>query len=101
MRSMSRRRVLLAAALLGSGLTGALAQDKTPVKLGAIEILTGRTAATGSRSSAASTSRSPTSTRPAGVLGGRPLALAYEDSAGAKEQALNAARKLIGATRSR
>ncbi len=64
MRSMSRR-VLLAAALLGSGLTGALAQDKTPVKLGAIEILTGRTAATGSRSSAASTSRSPTSTRPA------------------------------------
>jgi branched-chain amino acid transport system substrate-binding protein len=31
-----------------------------------------------------------------GVLGGRPIAIAYEDSAGNKDQAMNAARKLIG-----
>ena len=32
-----------------------------------------------------------------GVLGGRPLAISYEDSAGDKDQAINAARQLIGA----
>jgi branched-chain amino acid transport system substrate-binding protein len=32
-----------------------------------------------------------------GVLGGRPLAILYEDSAGNKDQAVNAVRKLIGA----
>ena len=31
-----------------------------------------------------------------GVLGGRPLRILFEDSAGQKEQAINAARKLIG-----
>ena len=31
-----------------------------------------------------------------GVLGGRPLRILFEDSAGLKEQAINAARKLIG-----
>ncbi|MEI7610500.1 MAG: ABC transporter substrate-binding protein, partial [Rhodospirillaceae bacterium] len=31
-----------------------------------------------------------------GVLSGRPLRILFEDSAGQKEQAINAARKLIG-----
>lgn len=95
MRSMSRR-VVLAAALLASTVAGAQAQDKTPVKLGAIEILTGPNSRYGIAIQRGFDLALADINKAGGVLGGRPLSLAYEDSAGAKEQALNAARKLIG-----
>ena len=97
MRVLSK--LMLAAAMLAGAVAGAQAQDKTPVKLGAIEILTGPNSRYGIAIQRGFDLALADINKAGGVLGGRPLALAYEDSAGAKEQALNAARKLIGRDR--
>ncbi|GJE04495.1 ABC transporter substrate-binding protein [Methylobacterium isbiliense] len=97
MRVLSK--LMLAAAMLAGTVAGANAQDKTPVKLGAIEILTGPNSRYGIAIQRGFDLALADINKAGGVLGGRPLALAYEDSAGAKEQALNAARKLIGRDR--
>src|SRR5579871_4877964 len=72
------------------------AQSKEPVTIGAIEILTGPNNRYGIAIKNGF-DLALTEVNKAGVLGGRPLDIAYEDSAGAKEQAINAARQLIGA----
>jgi len=83
----------LTAALIGV----AIAQDaKEPVKIGAIEVLTGPNNRYGVPAQRAFDLAVDEINKAAGVLGGRPLAIAYEDSAGNKDQAMNAARKLIG-----
>lgn len=82
-----------AAALIGV----AVAQDsKEPIKLGAIEVLTGPNNRYGIPAQRAFDLAIEEINKAGGVLGGRPLAIAYEDSAGNKDQAMNAARKLIG-----
>ncbi|WP_407527636.1 ABC transporter substrate-binding protein [Methylobacterium oryzisoli] len=97
MRVLSK--LMMAAAMLAGAVAGANAQDKTPVKLGAIEILTGPNSRYGIAIQRGFDLALADINKAGGVLGGRPLALAYEDSAGSKEQALNAARKLIGRDR--
>ena len=84
-------RTVLAALLLASG--AAAAQE--PVPLGAIEILSGPNAAYGN-AIRDGLQLALAEVNQKGVLGGRPIALAIEDSAGNKDQAINAARKLIG-----
>ena len=88
------RRHLLAAATLLAG-TAAFAQAQT-VPLGAVEILSG-----GPNSAYGIAIRNGLELglgeiNGAGVLGGRKIALTVEDSAGTKEGAINATRKLIG-----
>ncbi len=70
----------------------ALAQ---PVPVGAIEILSGPAAAYGTAIRAGLELALDRINRK-GVLGGRKIALQVEDSGGAKDQAINAARRLIG-----
>ncbi|HVB88728.1 MAG TPA: ABC transporter substrate-binding protein [Beijerinckiaceae bacterium] len=75
----------------------AAAQTKQPVTIGAIEILSGPNSKYGvSIKNGFDLALAKVNTS-GGVLGGRPLAIDYEDSAGSKDQALNAARELIGA----
>jgi branched-chain amino acid transport system substrate-binding protein len=82
-----------AAALIGV----AVAQNsKEPIKLGAIEVLTGPNNRYGIPAQRAFDLAVEEINKAGGVLGGRPLTVAYEDSAGNKDQAMNAARKLIG-----
>lgn len=94
---MFRRTMLAAAAMAGMGLaTDARAQ--APVQLGAIEILSGPNAAYGT-AIRAGLELALDEVNAKGVLGGRKINLTVEDSAGHKEQAINAARKLIGRDR--
>ncbi|WP_395697702.1 ABC transporter substrate-binding protein [Methylocella sp.] len=88
--SVTRLFVLLALLL---GATTARAQE--PIKIGAIEILSGPNAKYGSAIRQGFDLALEEVNRAGGVRG-RPLELAYEDSAGSKEQAINAARQLIG-----
>ena len=89
------RRTMLAATLL-AGLTGAVrAQPSGPVQVGAIEILSGPSAAYGTAIKAG-LELALDEVNAKGVLGGRKIALTVEDSAANKDQAINAARKLIG-----
>jgi branched-chain amino acid transport system substrate-binding protein len=92
--------LLLGAQLVGAQLVGvqpALAQSgKEPVTLGAIEILTGPNARYGVAIKAGFELAADEINKAGGVLGGRPLAIVFEDSAGNKDTAINAARKLIG-----
>ncbi len=81
---------LLFAPLLAAG---ALAQE--PVQLGSIEILSGPNAAYGTAIKAG-LDLALGEVNEKGVLGGRKITLTIEDSAGNKDQAINAARKLIG-----
>lgn len=74
-----------------------LAQSKDPVTIGAIEILSGPNNKYGVAIKNGFDLALEEVNKAGGVLGGRPLAIAYEDSAGNKEQAINAARQLIGA----
>jgi branched-chain amino acid transport system substrate-binding protein len=74
----------------------ALAQSKEPVTIGAIEILTGPNNKYGIAIKNGFDLALDSVNKNGGVLGGRPLAIAYEDSAGNKDQAINAARQLIG-----
>src|SRR5271165_1799417 len=75
----------------------ASAQTKPPVTIGAIEILTGPNNKYGLAIQNGFNLALDEVNKAGGVLGGSPLEIAYEDSAGNKEQALNAARQLIGA----
>lgn len=93
---MFRRTILAAtamAALVGAGLPRAHAADTVPV--GAVEILTGPNSAYGIAIKAG-LDLALDEINKKGVLGGRKIALTIEDSAGNKDQAINAARKLIG-----
>lgn len=88
--------VSLTALVMGLAAAGAaFAQSKEPVHIGSIEILTGPN----NRYGLAIQRGFDLATEDVnkhGILGGRPIAITYEDSAGNKDQALNAARKLIG-----
>ena len=94
------RRTMLAATL-GAGLAPlaafapAFAQGAGPVQVGAIEILSGPNAAYGV-AIRAGLELALAEINQKGVLGGRKIDLTVEDSAGNKDQAINAARKLIG-----
>ena len=85
--------LLLVAAL---GAAPAAAQSKDPVQIGAIEILTGPNNRYGIAIQRGFDLAVEDVNKAGGVLGGRPIAITYEDSAGNKDQAINAARKLIG-----
>src|SRR6516165_6596137 len=73
----------------------ASAQAKEPVTIGAIEILTGPNNKYGIAIKNGFDLALEEVNKAGGVLG-RPLAIAYEDSAGSKDQAMNAVRSLIG-----
>ena len=83
---------ILATALLIAGLQSARAQD---VPLGAVEILTGPAAAYGI-AIRNGFELALDDVNKQGVLGGRKIKLTVEDSAGNKDQAINAARLLVG-----
>jgi len=85
--------VALTAALIGAA---AAQETKEPIKLGAIEVLTGPNNRYGIPAQRAFDLAVGEINKSGGVLGGRPIAIAYEDSAGNKDQAMNAARKLVG-----
>ena len=90
-------RIALVGAFAAAFIGVAVAQDsKEPIKLGAIEVLTGPNNRYGLPAQRAFDLAVDEINKAGGVLGGRPLAIAYEDSAGNKDQAMNAARKLIG-----
>ncbi len=91
---MLRRHLLAAAALLPFAATGAWAQASGPIQIGAIEILSGPNAAYGT-AIRAGLELALEEVNAKGTLG-RPIALTIEDSAGNKDQAINAARKLVG-----
>ena len=94
---MHRRTLLAAAASLpAAALAGpASAQASGPVQVGAIEILSGPNAAYGT-AIRAGLELALEEINGKGVLGGRKINLTIEDSAANKDQAINAARKLIG-----
>ncbi len=93
---MHRRTLLAAAAAISAGAAlPAWAQASGPVQVGAIEILSGPNAAYGT-AIRAGLELALDEVNAKGVLGGRKINLIIEDSAGNKDQAINAARKLIG-----
>jgi branched-chain amino acid transport system substrate-binding protein len=94
---MTLKLVRALASLAFAIATPGLAQNKEPVTIGAIEILTGPNNKYGLAIKNGFDLALAEVNEAGGVLGGRPLAIAYEDSAGNKEQAINAARQLIGA----
>lgn len=79
----------LVAAVPGTG------RAADPVKVGAVEALSGPAAKYGTAIRDGFVLAAAAINAKGGVLGGRPLQLVFEDSAGNKEQALNAVRKLI------
>ena len=92
---MGARRCFLgtaAALLLAAGVVRA---EEPAVPLGAIEVLSGPNAAYGTAIKAG-LDLALAEVNAKGVLGGRKIALIVEDSAANKDQAINAARKLIG-----
>ena len=91
---MFRRTMLAATLLTGLGFA-ASAQSTGPVQVGAIEILSGPNAAYGTAIKAG-LELALADINQKGVLGGRKIELTVEDSAANKDQAINAARKLIG-----
>jgi branched-chain amino acid transport system substrate-binding protein len=95
---MLKKLTALAALPLAASIwsAAALAQSKEPVTIGAIEILTGPNNKYGIAIKNGFDLALDSVNKNGGVLGGRPLAIAYEDSAGNKDQAINAARQLIG-----
>lgn len=84
---------LFAAAALAAALIAPAARAQ--VQVGAVEILTGPAAAYGIAIKAGLELALDTINQK-GVLGGQKIVLTVEDSAGNKDQAINAARKLIG-----
>ncbi len=91
---MKRRTLLTTAALLAAA-PRAFAEGGGPFAIGAVEILTGPNAAYGIAIKAGLELALETINKK-GVAGGRFINLTVEDSAGNKDQAINAARKLIG-----
>ena len=94
---MFRRQLLWAAALLAAP-AAAFAQASGPIQVGAIEILSGPNAAYGT-AIRAGLELALEEINQKGVLSGRKIQLTVEDSAGNKDQAINAARKLVGRDR--
>ena len=90
---MNRRH--LVAALAGALALVGTARAQEAVQLGSIEILSGPNAAYGTAIKAGM-ELALDEVNAKGVLGGRKITLTVEDSAGNKDQAINAARKLIG-----
>ena len=88
------RRSLLAAAVTLATVPAAFAQGGAPIPVGAVEILSGPNAAYGT-AIRAGLELALEEVNAQGV-GGRKIALTVEDSAANKDQAINAARKLIG-----
>ncbi|MGE5673789.1 MAG: ABC transporter substrate-binding protein [Mycobacterium leprae] len=72
----------------------ASSSSKQPIKLGAVFILSGPSAAYGIAQKAG-VELAVTEINAGGGINGRPLDVIYEDSKGDKDQAINAARKLI------
>jgi branched-chain amino acid transport system substrate-binding protein len=99
MTRLGWRRIIVAAAVICMvrlvSPHPAGADELPPVPVGAIEILSGPNAVYG-QSIKAGLELATEKVNQKGVLGGRPIGLTVEDSGGTKEQALNAARKLIG-----
>jgi branched-chain amino acid transport system substrate-binding protein len=93
---MRRRTLLAASAVLAA--QAAFAQGSGPIQIGAIEILSGPSAAYGT-AIRAGLELALDEINQKGVAGGRKINLTVEDSAGNKDQAINAARKLIGRDR--
>ncbi len=89
------RRTMLAAAVMAAFATPLWAQSKDPVPVGSIEILSGPNAAYGVAIKNG-LELALGEVNQTGVLGGRTIGLTVEDSAANKDQAINAARKLIG-----
>jgi branched-chain amino acid transport system substrate-binding protein len=92
------RRTLLTSAVVAGLAMPAFAQSSGPVQVGAIEILSGPSAAYGTAIKAG-LELALDGINQKGVLGGRKIALTVEDSAANKDQAINAARKLVGRDR--
>ena len=92
---MISRRIALTALPFAAVLYAGVATAQTPVTIGAIEILTGPNNKYGIAIKNGFELALEEVNKAGGVLGA-PLAIAYEDSAGNKDQALNAARQLIG-----
>lgn len=87
---------IVAAALVGAVLLPpALGRAAEPVKVGAVECLTGPAAKYGVPIEEGFQLAADEIDAKGGILGGRPIALVFEDSAAHKEQAINAVRKLI------
>jgi branched-chain amino acid transport system substrate-binding protein len=89
------KRRFFSAVLAGVIATAGLAHAQEPVPVGAIEILTGPNAAYGT-AIRSGLELALKGINEKGVLGGRKINLVVEDSAGDKQGAINAARKLIG-----
>ena len=96
---MFRRTLLAASVMTGLSISAhvqtAAAQSSGPVQVGAIEILSGPSAAYGVAIKAG-LELALDEINSKGVLGGRKIVLTVEDSAANKDQAINAARKLVG-----
>lgn len=90
---------LLAAAAILLGLVGGTATAAEPVKIGAIQVLTGPNSRYGIAIRNGLDLAVAEINAKGGVLGGRKIELVIEDSAGNKEQAINVVRKLIGRDR--
>ncbi|HIJ38860.1 MAG TPA: ABC transporter substrate-binding protein [Rhodospirillaceae bacterium] len=80
-------------AALCSGLPPARAAD--PIRIGAIEDLSGPTARYGTRIREGFDLAAQEINAKGGILKGRPLEILYEDAAGTKDQAINGAKKLL------
>lgn len=97
---MSRLLSRVGAAALGSLMSGSLlvspVMAQQTVTVGAIEILSGPSAAYGTAIKGGLELAMDEINAAGGVLGGKKLGLIVEDSAGNKDQAVNAARKLVG-----
>ncbi|CAN5426558.1 ABC transporter substrate-binding protein [soil metagenome] len=92
---MSRSRLIAAVLAAGAfAVTPTMAQET--VRVGVIEILSGPSAAYGTAILAGLQMGLDEINQAGGVLGGKKIELIVEDSAGNKDQAVNAARKLIG-----
>jgi branched-chain amino acid transport system substrate-binding protein len=92
---MNRRTLFLGTAAALAVAPRAFAEGGGPFTVGAIEILTGPSAAYGIAIKAG-LELALEDINKKGILGGRFINLTVEDSAGNKDQAINAARKLIG-----
>ena len=85
---------ILVSAIGAAMLLATAARAADPVPVGAIEILSGPNAAYGN-AIRDGLNLALGDINKTGILDGRPIALTIEDSAGSKDQAVNAARKLI------
>ncbi len=90
------RRFLLAMTIAVVALLSLAASAAEPVKIGAVEDLTGPTAKYGIAIRQGFELAAQELNAKGGVIDGRPLDLLFEDAAGTKEQAINAVKKLIG-----